>query len=429
MKFRFLTALLSAAVIVASPGFAQDAPTDTSPPAVVDDSALRFFIARRDAPRIEAEIARLRALYPEWKAPEDKAAAAMEAVDLDMPAGSLDMAARTGDVRDLEVSSRAEAVRNFALSAYKAVLSFGPTTSPESLGENARYFSDIESYQTYRQSLEADGTLTTLSTLGATLSSEPVGEPEVSPTNAELTLWKTAFKVKETTADRKGLTDRCLSVEASVLAEGHPPLGDSYSFKSITTKPASASDCNITAATPIDKEAVRIEMLNRQSSFNGFLQSASTSVFALDFTDEEQQLRRSTRFFASGEAFESYRKTVADMGIFSFLKHNQMISNGSYMGNLTYEKADQDKVWHTAFYVKQMFIEPGYELSRCVGVAADVRELPEQFGGAEYAIEGISFHPMQEDSACESGKELTAAMWNLINTARETATTGTEKED
>jgi hypothetical protein len=64
-------------------------------------------------------------------------------------------------------------------------------------------------------------------------------------------------------------------------------------------------------------------------------------------------------------------------------------------------------------------VEPGFDLARCVGIAADVRDLPAQFGGAEYAIESISMHPMEDDSACESGKELTAAMWNLINTARE----------
>lgn len=416
MKIRFLTALCSAAVIFASPVLSNDVPAASTGQVEVDESALRHFAAGGDEPRLQAEIARLKALHPGWVPSE----------------GSLlkqGVSNQQASLQGVEISTRAESVRNFAVTAYKAVFSFGPSTTTDLLGDNARYFSDIEAYQSYRQSLEADGTLTTLTTLGATLSSEPIGEPDAEALNADLSVWKASFKVKETTADRKGLTDRCLLVETTVSAEGYPPLGDSYSLKAISTKPASPSDCNITAATPIDKEAARIEMLNRQASFDGFLQSASTSIFTLDFTDEEQQLRRSTRFFSDEQAFESYRKTISDMGIFAFLKHNQMISNGSYMGNLTFEKADEDKVWHTAFYVKQRFIEPGYELTRCVGVAADVRALPEQFGGAEYAIEGISFHPMQEDSTCESGKELTAAMWNLINTARETATTPVEKDE
>jgi hypothetical protein len=112
--------------------------------------------------------------------------------------------------------------------------------------------------------------------------------------------------------------------------------------------------------------------------------------------------------------------------MFPFLKQNQMISTGTYMGNLTFEKADGENLWHTAFYVKQRFVEPGFDLSRCIGITAEVRDLPAQFGGAEYAIESISMHPMEDDSACESGKELTAAMWNLINTSREGAV---EKDD
>ncbi|MFB2549594.1 cellulose synthase [Ensifer soli] len=42
----------------------------TSPP-VVDESALRYFAARGDTARLNAEIARLRALYPTWTPPED----------------------------------------------------------------------------------------------------------------------------------------------------------------------------------------------------------------------------------------------------------------------------------------------------------------------------------------------------------------------
>lgn len=40
-------------------------------PPIVDESALRYFAAQGDTRRLEAELARLRALYPEWKPPAD----------------------------------------------------------------------------------------------------------------------------------------------------------------------------------------------------------------------------------------------------------------------------------------------------------------------------------------------------------------------
>ena len=40
-------------------------------PLAVDESALRYFAAQGDTRRLEAELARLRALYPEWKPPAD----------------------------------------------------------------------------------------------------------------------------------------------------------------------------------------------------------------------------------------------------------------------------------------------------------------------------------------------------------------------
>lgn len=45
-------------------------------PPVVDESALRYFAAQGDTRRMEAELARLRALYPEWKPPADLTAPA-----------------------------------------------------------------------------------------------------------------------------------------------------------------------------------------------------------------------------------------------------------------------------------------------------------------------------------------------------------------
>lgn len=44
---------------------------ETPEPPKVDESALRFFASRGDSQRLEAEIARLRALYPGWQPPQD----------------------------------------------------------------------------------------------------------------------------------------------------------------------------------------------------------------------------------------------------------------------------------------------------------------------------------------------------------------------
>jgi tetratricopeptide (TPR) repeat protein len=50
------------------------APASSGP--IVDETALRYFAARGDTRRLEAEIARLRALYPQWTPPENPLAAA-----------------------------------------------------------------------------------------------------------------------------------------------------------------------------------------------------------------------------------------------------------------------------------------------------------------------------------------------------------------
>jgi tetratricopeptide (TPR) repeat protein len=67
----------------ASPSAQTAAPAATTPPApaapigpVVDETALRYFAARGDTKRLETEIARLRALYPQWTPPENPMAAA-----------------------------------------------------------------------------------------------------------------------------------------------------------------------------------------------------------------------------------------------------------------------------------------------------------------------------------------------------------------
>jgi len=58
---------------------AQRPPGGQSAPPVVDESALRYFAQQGDARRLEAEMARLRALYPEWKPPADLTGAAVRA--------------------------------------------------------------------------------------------------------------------------------------------------------------------------------------------------------------------------------------------------------------------------------------------------------------------------------------------------------------
>lgn len=52
------------------------APAAPAPAPVVDESALRYFAQQGDTRRLEAELARLRALYPEWKPPADLTAPA-----------------------------------------------------------------------------------------------------------------------------------------------------------------------------------------------------------------------------------------------------------------------------------------------------------------------------------------------------------------
>ena len=66
------------------------APAPASPPTVpaagvrVDESALRYFAAQGDTRRLEAEIARLRALYPDWTPPANLNAAAAPAGDAEL---------------------------------------------------------------------------------------------------------------------------------------------------------------------------------------------------------------------------------------------------------------------------------------------------------------------------------------------------------
>lgn len=55
----------------AAPSAGEGAPNRPAAPQKVDETALRYFAAQGDTRRYEAELARLRALYPEWKPPTD----------------------------------------------------------------------------------------------------------------------------------------------------------------------------------------------------------------------------------------------------------------------------------------------------------------------------------------------------------------------
>ena len=55
----------------AAPSAGEGAPNRPAAPQQVDETALRYFAAQGDTRRYEAELARLRALYPEWKPPTD----------------------------------------------------------------------------------------------------------------------------------------------------------------------------------------------------------------------------------------------------------------------------------------------------------------------------------------------------------------------
>ena len=60
-----------APVELAQTGAANRPATTQAAPLKVDETALRYFAAQGDTRRYEAELARLRALYPEWKPPTD----------------------------------------------------------------------------------------------------------------------------------------------------------------------------------------------------------------------------------------------------------------------------------------------------------------------------------------------------------------------
>ncbi|UIJ73144.1 cellulose synthase [Aurantimonas sp. HBX-1] len=75
-----ISPFIAAAPLVAQSESAPDAPADAAAPAaapaagtppVVDETALRYFARSGDSRRLEAEIARLQALYPDWTPPED----------------------------------------------------------------------------------------------------------------------------------------------------------------------------------------------------------------------------------------------------------------------------------------------------------------------------------------------------------------------
>lgn len=78
--------LAGMAGLLSWPAMADTAPPSGGPPAgtPVDTSALSYYASRHDAPRVDAELRRLRSLYPNWQPPADPASLATPGIDADI---------------------------------------------------------------------------------------------------------------------------------------------------------------------------------------------------------------------------------------------------------------------------------------------------------------------------------------------------------
>lgn len=318
--------------------------------------------------------------------------------------------ALAGGDRDLS-----EGAAMFAAKAFVDAYSFLPDDVDGQLGERATLFDDVQSYQTYRQSLKDSQILDVISKDVAAVSNEVIDDaPAVEKAGDG---WSAKFKARQTLSGRNGVTDRCLDVVAHVLQRDVP---DGYAFHDVVATSLPASDCGIVDASPVDKEIAKIEFKTIAASIEGFLQSSSSSLFKLGFSENDDAGRGGIRAFRSEEAYKAFGKAVDDSGIRPFLKTNLMISSSEYAGNPAFSKdAKDDGLWHVTFNVRQNFYQPAMSVSRCLEVAADVRDLPPQFGGAEHAFEAVTFKPAEDQTACETGKELAAAMRDLIRSGKD----------
>lgn len=309
------------------------------------------------------------------------------------------------------------AAGEFATRSYLDAYSFLPDDVEGQLRDRSALFDDVESYQSYRQSLKDSQILDIISRDNAGVTNEVVDETPAVEKEGDG--WAARFKARQTLSGRNGVTDRCLEVEAHVLRSDVP---GGYVLNNVIATGLQAAECGIVDPTPVDKEIAKIEFRTIAASIEAFLQSSSTSLFKLGFTEGDEQGRGGIRAFRNEDAYRAFVKAVDDSGIKPFLKTNLMISSSEYAGNAAFGKDARDEgLWHVTFNVRQNFYQPAMSVSRCLEVSADVRDLPPQFGGAEHAFEAVTFKPAEDQTACESGKELAAAMRDLIRSGKEDA--------
>src|SRR3954454_2952851 len=99
-------------VLAAPPAFAAEKPPAPAA-AEIDLSALRYYASRNETRRVEAEIRRLRSLYPGWQPPADPAAIAVESdPSPDQPLWDLFKADRLDELKD-EIAKRRAADASF----------------------------------------------------------------------------------------------------------------------------------------------------------------------------------------------------------------------------------------------------------------------------------------------------------------------------
>lgn len=303
----------------------------------------------------------------------------------------------------------------FAARAFVDAYSFLPDDVDAQLGDRATLFDDVQSYQSYRESLKDSQLLDAISRDRAAVTNEVLDDAPSVERDGEG--WAARFKARQTLTGRAGVTDRCLDVVANVLRSDVP---DGFAFHNVISTSLPAADCGIVDPSPVDKEIAKIEFKTVAASIEGFLQSSSSGLFKLGFSDADGAGRGGIRAFRSEEAYKAFQKAVDDSGIRPFLKTNLMISSSEYAGNASFSKDARDEgLWHVTFNVRQNFYQPAMSVARCLEVAADVRDLPPQFGGAEHAFESLSFKPADDQTACETGKELAAAMRDLIRSGKD----------
>lgn len=304
----------------------------------------------------------------------------------------------------------ADDAATFAAKAFVDAFSFLPTDLEGQLGKSSALFDDVESYQSFRQALENSGVLHMIAKSAAALTNEVLEKNAEAKDSGEG--WTVKLKARQTFSGRNGVTDRCLDVVAGVVGSDVP---DGYTFQNVIATDRPSSDCGIVDASPLDKEFAKIEFKRVSASIEAFLQTASSSLFDLAFTETSGTGRDGIRAFGNEQAYGNFKRAVDESGMKEFLRKNLMISSSEYAGNAEFVRDGRDDgLWHVAFNVRQKLYHPDMYLTRCLQVSADVRDLPPQFGGAQHAFDLVTFKPADDQTECETGKELAAAMRDLI---------------